>query len=213
MSMEILFVGAGSGARNNGGRRLTIRCSGRAHAQPFWGVLVSSPSYVFTWLLGRSPHAAGRRSVGRRSPMRELQIRGVAGVVTFGVLFLVISRVSTEGHAILAVAAAMFAFIAHINYWLWARCRSWPVVTGEFEDSSSPTAHERLRITYEFEGEAFSRVAATSGAPGNQVPIRVNPDNPTLSSLDLPKPNFWLVSRALAVLACTVVVSHALLTS
>jgi len=109
----------------------------------------------------------------------------------------------------IALIAAVFAYIAALNVWLWARCRSWPEVRTVFEPSEPATDRHDLQLVYNYADATYSRPAQTRGAVGSSVSLRVNPRDPGLSSLSVSRPDRWIGVSILAscVLVGTVISS------
>ena len=134
--------------------------------------------------------------------MREKLIGGLLLVFLFALLAAAIAAIGNTGEIYASLLAAGLASLGHIRTWGWARCRPWPLVEGSFGRGLAPRApftEDDLQIEYTYCGETFARPAQTTGLVGDRVPIRVNPSDPSFSSLDLPPPRAWIAVYAISV--------------
>ena len=130
----------------------------------------------------------------------------LAPAILYGVLAWRIMAVRGGAGGLLGMACALLAYRGHVRIWLWARCRSWPTVMGTFQPGGADKAG--LQIEYAYQGEAFARRVQTRGAPGESVPIRVDPSDPNRTSLDLPPPLGWIAVTVAAVIAIVVLIGR-----
>lgn len=106
-----------------------------------------------------------------------------------------------------ALVAAAGAWLAAINVWGWARCRSWPEVTATFDRAAPASGGRELRLVYTYGDSTYSRPAQTRGEIGASVSLKVDPSNPGLSSLLTSRPDLAIATLALA--ACALVATAA----
>ena len=66
------------------------------------------------------------------------------------------------------------------------------------------------QIEYEFEGNTYSRPAQTEGSSGELISLRVNPLDPSFSSLDLARPTAWYIVLSIALIGLGATLVHVL---
>ena len=138
--------------------------------------------------------------------MRE---RGVAILSILAVVAPMVAIAAVAGSRVdlyVAWFAAGTALLAAIHVWGWARCRSWPEVRAVVELADTPTSTEKLQLVYTYAESAYSRPAQTRGAVGSSLTLKVDPRDPSLSSLVVPRPD---LSIAVLVVASFVLISSA----
>ena len=119
-------------------------------------------------------------------------------------MVVVVAMAGSRTQLEVALVAAVAALLATINVWGWARCRSWPQVRAVFEHGEPATGRAELQLVYIYADSTYSRPAQTRGAAGESVSLKVNPIDPSLSSLVVPRPDLSIA--VLAIASCVLVV-------